>query len=1001
MPKNMNHIVASVVFALACPAFAQAEVKPLDQVGAVVSGFKLLRSEAVTELDSRARLFEHERSGAKLLYLSNSDDNRVFCITFRTPPSDDTGIAHILEHSVFCGSERFPVKDPFAELLKGSLQTFLNAFTANDRTYYPVASRNEVDFRNLIDVYLDAVFHPRLLTTPEIMMQEGWHYEVDDKGNLSYNGIVYNEMKGALSAPRRLLAQTIEQSLFPKGTYHHNSGGDPAAIPSLTQKKLAAFHQRYYHPSNACVFVYGNGDAARDLAFLDSRCFSQFERRAIDAQVVRQPAFAAPVEKTAEYSIDDREDERDKTFLSVSYMVGSMPDADAYFGMDLLAYMLLDSQAAPLRRALLEADAAKDVESVWEGGLAQPYLSVIAKNSNPATLPKFLATVDGALRELAQRGLDKRLIEAAINRKEFQLRENDAPRMPQGLTIGMHAIDSWIYGGDPLLYLRWEAALRRIKEQAAHGYFEKLIRERLLANKHRAVVVLKPKRGLDREQAAKLRQHLAEIRQGLSAAELAQVKAEQAKLQARQKAPDAAADLAKLPCLTLADLRREVEPLPLARHAISGAVVLHHPESTKGVVYLNLYFDAAPIPPELTPYASLLAEALTKVDTAKRNYRDLASAIDAQTGGISIDLAAIADADKPGVFHPRMAVSGKALLPKAPQLLDLLQETLLSSRLDDRARLKEIVQESRIQLEEELLEQGHKAAYVRAAAHALPAYAYRDAVGGIAYYRFLAALEQDFDARAADLSQKLRVVADLVIRCAGLTAGVTLPERDLAGIRDPLAGFFVRFPAAAAPAAKRPFAVSAVNEAITIPSKVQYVAQAADYRAAHGVYSGQMLVLAKALSSGYLYDQVRVLRGAYGAGMGAGRDGALYFWSFRDPHVRSTLDTFHAVPKFLAQLELPERERVKAIIAAIGRLDEPLRPSQKGELAVRNFIARISDADRQRERDEVLATTAADLRALGALIGKSLAQNHLCVLGGEEKLREERKLFQSFSGLAK
>ena len=1001
MLMKLKPIIAFLVFATACPAFAQAETKPLENVGAVTSGFKLLRSEAVTELDARARLFEHERSGAKLLYLSNSDDNKVFCITFRTPPADDCGIPHVLEHSVFCGSQRFPVKDPFAELLKGSLQTFLNAFTANDRTYYPVASRNEVDFHNLIDVYLDAVFHPRLLTTPDIMMQEGWHYEVDDKGNLSYNGIVYNEMKGALSAPRRLLAQTIEQNLFPKGTYHHNSGGDPAAIPTLTQKKLVAFHQRYYHPSNACVFVYGNGDAARDLAFLDSRCFSQFERRAIDAQVIRQPAFAAPVEKTAEYSIDDQEDDRDKTFLSVSYMVGAMPDADAYFGMDLLAYMLLDSQAAPLRRALLESGVAKDVESAWENSIAQPYLSVIAKNSNPQTLPKFLDTVEKTLRELADRGLDKRLIEAAINRKEFQLRENDVPRMPQGLTIGMHAIDSWVYGGDPLLYLRWETALRRIKEQAAHGYFEKLIRERLLANTNRAVVVLKPKRGLDREQAAKLREQLAAIRKGLSAAEFDALKAAQAKLQARQKAPDSPADLAKLPCLTLADLRRTVEPLPLERHAIVGTVVLHHPESTKGVVYLNLYFDAAPIPPELTPYASLLAEALTKVDTAKRNYRDLASAIDAQTGGISVDLTAIADSAKPDVFYPRMEVSGKALLPKVPQLLDLLLETLLSSRLDDRARLKQIVQESRIGLEEMLLEAGHKAAYIRAASHVLPAYAYRDAAGGIAYYRFLAALEKDFDARAADLCQKLRVVADLVFRRAGLTAGVTLPRSDLAGIRDPLASFFARFPAAAAPAAKRPFAVSAVNEAITIPSKVQYVAQAADYRAAHGAYSGQMLVLAKTLSTGYLYDQVRVLNGAYGAGMGVGRDGAIFFWSFRDPHVRRTLDTFHEVPKFLAKLELPDRERVKAIIAAIGRLDEPLLPSQKGELAVRNFIARISDAERQRERDEVLATTAADLRALGALIGKALEQNHLCVLGGEEKLREERKLFQTFTGLAK
>jgi Zn-dependent M16 (insulinase) family peptidase len=1016
------------------PAASPAQEKgPLDKVGSTIEGFRVQRVTDVPELGARARVFEHVKSGAQLLYLSSSDDNKVFAITFRTPPTDDTGVPHILEHAVLCGSKHFPTKEPFADLLKGSLQTFLNAFTANDRTMYPVASRNDKDFLNLVHVYLDAVFYPRLETVPEIMMQEGWHYEVDPKtGELSYNGIVYNEMKGALSSPQRLLSQTIEQSLFPNGTYGHSSGGDPQAIPSLTQEKFVAFHKQFYHPSNSLIYLYGNGDVRKHLAFLDREYLKDFDRRKIDADVVLQKPLAAPREVVGEYSVGQQDPTQDKTFLSLTYVLGSSPDPDVYFGMDLLSYILLDSQAAPLRRVLLSAGIGKDLESQLEQSILQPYLSLIVKNSNPEMKEKFLVVVDKTLRELVENGIDKKLIEAAINRKEFALREAEVHHFPKGLAFFMRAIDSWNYGADPLLYLRYEPVLKRIKEAANHGYFEQLIRKHLLNNKFRAVVILKPKPGLDRENAEKQQVALAKLRASMSPAELERIKQAQESLRARQAAPDKPEDQAKIPTLSLSDLKREAEVLPLKVYEIGGGAFLNHSLPTAKIVYLRLYFDARTVPPELTPYVSLLASVLGKVGTAKRDYQDFTSEVDIHTGGIDCDLAPISHKSDPDVFYPMFVVTSKAMLPKVPNQLGLLSEMLLTSKLDDKQRLKEIVQEAKIGAEQSVIEHGHLAAYLRAASCISPGYAYRDAANGLSYYQFLAGLDQDFDKRADDLIAKLRTVARLLFQRGAsfqlasargaspskqaegsaraerqvenlphVLASVTLPEAEFLPLRGDFEKLISQLPAGTPKLAPRPFTPSTKNEAVIIPSKVQYVAEAADYRAAGGQYSGKMRVLSHVLGRTYLWDRVRVMNGAYGSDMGVDRSGVLFLWSFRDPHLLKTTEAFSESVKFLDGLEMSDREHTRAIIATIGEMDQPLTAAQKGSAATWDYLTRVTLADRQRERDEVLATSVADLKGYSGLLRKALANGRLCVLGSEEKIQEDRKLFQTVTKLAK
>ncbi len=962
----------------------------------MMHGFKLLWTQDVEEVKAKAQMFEHLQSGAPLLYLSCEDDNKVFSIAFRTPPSDDTGIAHIMEHSVLCGSKNFPSKEPFVDLLKGSLQTFLNAFTASDRTMYPVASRNEKDFVNLMHVYLDAVFFPKLMQTPEILMQEGWHYELDEQtGELTYNGIVYNEMKGVFSSPQGLLYRTISKCLYPDGTYGKESGGDPSAIPDLTQKQFVEFHEKFYHPSNSLIFLYGDGDVEEHLAFLDKEYLSKFKKDTVDANIRLQPPQSAPKEMVEKYSIDPEDSPEDKTFLTMNYLIGNAPDAEMHFAMNLLSYILVDAPAAPLRRALLDAGLGMDVEGSWDNSVLQPCFSVILKNSNPDRKDEFVKIVQTTLENLVQNGIDPKLIEGAINRTEFSLREFQVSGYPKGLVINMRILDSWTYGADPLMYLRFEQVLKTIKDEVPNRYFEKLIQKNLLDNNSRAMVMMQPEQGLDKEKNEKLREKLAEIKKSLTPEQIEKIKEAQQQLLERQAAPDNPADVAKIPTLERSDIDPKAEEFPCKEFDWNGVKFLNHDVETNKIVYMTVYFDAASVPAELIPYAALLSDMLGQVDTEHYTYGDLNSAIDIDTGGIGTAFSPMSGKESLETFYPKFTFGTKTMIPKLDKGLELILEMMLHSKFEDAVRLKEIVQEQRSGMEQQLIAAGHSFAQLRAGSYFSPIHAYRERIGGLTYYRFLLDLDKNFEAKSKELSENLRKAAALMFNRKAMLVSLTVPEADFNGLKEELNDFAEKIPSFEFVKQTVPFVPNPANEGVVIPSRVQYVAEAADFKAAGGTYSGKINVLTNVLRTGYLWNNIRVQGGAYGSGFAADRSGFVAMMSYRDPHLDRTVGIFNGLPDYLEKLEMSDLDLTKAIIATSGSMDRPTTPAEKGARAAAMYITGLSQTEVQKDRDAVLATTVGDLRDFAVILRKALAQNNICVFGNEDKIEANKTLFKN------
>ncbi|MDR3233398.1 MAG: insulinase family protein [Planctomycetaceae bacterium] len=970
--------------------------------GSVYYGFTLQWTQKVDEVKSTAYYFQHIKSGAPLLYLSSEDDNKVFCIAFRTPPTDSTGIAHVMEHSALCGSEKFPSKEPFVDLLKGSLQTFLNAFTADDRTMYPVASRNDKDFQNLMNVYLDAVFFPNVRKIPEILMQEGWHYEVDAGGNLTYNGIVYNEMKGVYSSPQSVLYRTIQKSMYPDSTYANDSGGNPDNIPELTQEKFVVFHNKFYHPSNSMIYLYGNGNIEKHLEFLDKQYLSRFDKQTIDASVKPQLPFDKPKDITAEYSVDSGESTAEKTFLSMNYLLPTdLNDAERNYAMDLLAYILVGSDAGPLKRALLDAGAGLDVNASFDSSILQPYFSIIVQNSEPEKKEIFLEVLDTTLKKLVKDGIDRKLIEGAINSTEFTLREFQVSGFPKGLAIDMSILDTWSYGGDILKNLRFEPILKNIRSGVEKNLFENLIQKYLLDNTSRGFVMLKAKQGLDKERADKLSAKLAEIKKSLSGGQIEEIKKQQQVLLDRQAAPDKPEDIAKIPQLAISDVDRKAEEIPFeqTQTAARKMPVTNVNVDTNKIVYVTVTF-------KLEPYQhnpamlSLLSDIIGRLDTENYSYADLSSEVDLHTGGIGTGLSATTVKGEADNFDLRFSAKVKTTLPKLEKGLELVHEILCKTKFADKARIKELIQEQRVGAEQSLMSSGHRFAQTRAGSYFSKIKLYQEATGGIEFYKFLVDIEKNFDAKAEDLMKAFRQYTESIFSVSNAQMTVTLPKEEFVTVQPVLQKFEQKLGAAqdgraSSGARQIPPEPAQLNEAVVIPSRVQYVVKSADYRKAGFAYSGKMLVLTNILRTGYLWNNVRVQGGAYGGGFSADRSGVFSLWSYRDPHLKRTVDLYEGIADYLEKLELSDEELTKAVIATIGSLDKPLTPSEKGGRTAGMLFAGLTQDDIQRERDEVLATTVEDLRKFAVMFREGMKQNNICVFGNEEKLKEDSSLFKT------
>ncbi|HHU77306.1 MAG TPA: insulinase family protein [Clostridiales bacterium] len=964
--------------------------------GRLYHGFRLQEVTEVRELNAVTFLFEHDKSGARLLYLQNDDDNKVFSIAFRTPPPDSTGLPHILEHSVLCGSRKFPVKEPFVELAKGSLNTFLNAMTYPDKTIYPVASRNDKDFINLMDVYLDAVLYPNIYEQPETLMQEGWHYELEDQDQpLTYKGVVYNEMKGAFSSPEQVLFRKIQESLYPDTPYANESGGDPDYIPDLTQEDFTAFHKKYYHPSNSYIYLYGNGDMDGHLKFLNEEYLSGFDRAEADSEIPMQAPFKEMQRQVVEYSISPQENPGDKTYLSLNYATGLSTDPFLYLAFNILQYLLLDNPAAPLKKALLEAGIGKDVFGSFGNYLLQPSFSVIAKDANEDDTERFLLTIDKTLRELAAEGIDKKLVEAAINYREFKLREADFGSSPKGLVYGIRCLDSWLYGADPTIHLRFEHTMERIKKALSEPLFEQLIEKYLLNNTHRSLVVVKPVPGLAEKKDQEIHKMLQAHKAKLSKKEIDEIVNSTRELIRKQSEPDSPEALTSIPMVELSDIEPEAEVLPLVEQEVSGIKVLHHPLFTNGIAYLNLWFDNSAVPMELIPYAGLLVGVLGKISTENYHYEDLTKEINIHTGGIDYSVQSLALNGRDGEFVPKLLIRSKALVDKLPRLLELLGEVVTGTVFQDKRRLKEIIQENRSRMEMIINQSGHLMAMNRLSSYISPAGKYTELNQGISFYRFLSNLERNFDSLSDELTANLEKTAQLIFRKNSLTAGITLPSEDYPEFARQFESFAAGLPLKECPAAPFEFTEEAANEGLLTPSKVQYVAKGYSFIRLGHRYNGAMQVLRTIASLDYLWNRVRVQGGAYGVFVVFTRSGMMLFSSYRDPNLKETLDAYKGLTEYLAAFDADEREMKKYIIGTISRLDTPLTPQMKGERSETDYFTGLTQEDIQRERDEVLSVTAADIKALSSMAADVLKYEYLCVMGSESKIKQNQELFKN------
>ena len=947
------------------------------------SGFVIRQAAYIDEIQSEAYVMEHTYSGARLLYLGNNDDNKVFSISFRTPPYDDTGVAHILEHSVLCGSRKYRLKEPFVELVKGSMNTFLNAMTYPDKTMYPVASRNAKDFQNLMDVYLDAVFYPLIYENPYTLRQEGWHYNIEEPTDaLSYNGVVYNEMKGVFSSADALLDYEAMKALFPDTPYSFESGGHPDAIPELTQEAFEHFHTTYYSPENSFIYLYGDMEIETTLQYLNDEYLSGFKRTgAVNSEIPLQNAFARTQEVLGTYPVGADEATEDKTYHELHIVTGDARDVKTSMALRVLESVLLEGNSAPLRLALLQSGVAKDISGSYAGSYRQPIFSIKAAGSKPEQRDKFISIIYHTLQQLTINGIDKELLEAHLNYLEFKLREADFGAYPKGLIYGISVMDSWLYDGDPLAGLRYTEALQQLREGIKTRYYEQLIENYLLDNTHKVIVTLNPEQGKEEREQEVLAEKMAVLKASMDTETIAQNIELCSELHKRQAAADTAEALETIPLLERSDIRREVEVTETVLKQLGTNDILYVPAFTNKIAYLNWYFDLTGIDKDLLPYCYLLSDVLGKFNTDKYTYQELATASNKYTGGVSFQMHAYSAADDANDYTIKFTVQAKALTANLDKLFDILQAVALGSKIDDAKRLQEILDEVKTDWDSSFFSRGQTVARV-------------NEQDQFSYYEFLKELSADFAGRAEDTLAKLRQLLGIFFESSKYLLAYSCEESERMLVLEQALNFAALLPQSAV-AGKAPQFLEAPgeNEGIMTPGKVQYVAAGGDFHKFGYQFHGAMKVLETILRYEYLWTKIRVQGGAYGATARFDRNGTMFFASYRDPKLKESLQAYYDMPSWLEKLELSERELTKYIIGTISGLDTPLTNSMRLEQAGVYHLKQVDTAMRQQMRSEIIDLTNADLQKLAPLIRDTLSEKYLCVVGSSQSIEANKNIF--------
>lgn len=965
----------------------------------ITKGYKVIKEEKLEDIDSLGLLLEHEKSGAKVVVISNPDDNKVFSIGFRTPPKDSTGVAHIIEHTVLCGSKAFPAKDPFIELAKGSLNTFLNAMTYPDKTIYPIASCNAKDFANLMHVYMDAVFYPNIYKKQEIFKQEGWHYELEElDGELIYNGVVYNEMKGAFSSPEQILSRGIVKAMLPDTAYGVESGGDPEFIPDLTYEDYLDFHRKYYHPSNSYIYLYGDMDVAERLDFMDKNYLSHFEKTAIDSGIKMQEPFGERKDITEEYSIGEEESEKEKTYLSYNVGVGTSLDEKLYLAFQIIEYALLSAPGAPLKQAILDAGIGKDVLSSYENGIQQPYFSIITKNAEEEQKEAFVSLIKATLEGIVNKGLDAKGLEGAINYFEFRYREADYGQFPKGLMYGIQILDSWLYDEHkPFIHICADKTFAFLKEAIGSGYYEELIKKYLIDSSHCALVIVKPKKGLTNIQEKAVKEKLKAYKNQLSESEKENLIKETKALHEYEMTPSTKEENEMIPLLSRDDIDKKCKPLYNEEKEIEGIKVLHHNIKTNKIAYLRFNFDVTNYS-NSSSYLSLLSTMLGYVDTKNYSFLALSNEINIHTGGMTSDLNVYNQAGFDGKYRAYFQIRTKMLYEKLSKAMEIMEEILSNTILDDEKRLKEILSETRSHLEMKLVSKGHTTAVDRAMSYFTESAVFEELSGGIAYFDFIKDLDENFDEKKEGLILELKkwmetifCKENLLISCTADDDGYQLLEESLPKLLSAVNG--------KAAGTEKPFVPERKNEGFKTPGQVQYVARCGSYAATGKEYTGALRVLKVILSYDYLWNNIRVKGGAYGCMCGFSMAGTGYFTSYRDPNLRETNAVYQDAYSYVKNFNVDDRDMTKYVIGAISGLDVPMNPSAIGSRSFGAYLCDVTQEELQKERDEILSANVEAIQNTADIVKAVIASDNLCVVGSENKIQENKDMFQMIKNL--
>lgn len=963
--------------------------------------YEILDEHRVEDVQSDGFILRHKKSGARIAILSNNDDNKVFYIGFRTPPEDETGVPHIIEHTTLCGSKKFPVKDPFIELAKGSLNTFLNAMTYPDKTVYPVASCNDQDFKNLMDVYLDAVFNPNITKYEEIFKQEGWHYELTGKDDeLKINGVVYNEMKGAYSSPDEVLSSQIYRSLFPDNTYSKDSGGNPEYIPKLTYEAYLDFYHKYYHPSNSYIYLYGDMDVVERLEWLDKEYLSLYDYKKVNSEINKQPAFDEIKNVEAQYSITMDDSQENKTYLSYNRVVGDTLDEMLYQAFDVLDYALVSSPGAPVKQALIDAGIGDDVYGSYDAGILQPVFSFVAKNANASQADEFESIIENTLKEVVKTGINKEALLAGINSSEFKFREADFGQFPKGLLFGLNCLDSWLFDDmKPFIHLECLGTFAKLRKAVDTDYFEKLIQEYLLDNTHGSSVTVKPERGLGNEREEALAKELSDYKASLSDEEIKKLIEDTEHLKKYQEEPSSDEDLRKLPMLTRADMKKNAMPFSNIEDELLDVKVVRHDIESNGIDYISFLFDAGDFAQSELGYLGFFTNALGLVSTEKYSYTDLANATNIYTGGISTGTASHPDIKDRNNFVFKFEVKLKVLEKNLDKALELMEQMLLTSDFTDTKRLGELVAQIKARLQANLSSSGHLVAAMRSMSSFSRYALYQDELKGVAFYRSICRIEKELSESPKSVSDKLAAIARKLFARNRMLISFTGNNEAYGNAKPSLEKVIAGFNKMSAVGNQAEVHFNTAKEAFIDASQIQYVAKTGDFIREGYEYTGALRLLRIILSYDYLWINVRVKGGAYGCMNTFLRSGESYFVSYRDPNLSDTLDVYDRIPEYIKSFSPDERDMTKYIIGTFSALDTPMNPEAKGSRSLSAYLEGITYEQIQKERNEILNAQPEDIRRLADLVEAVLKKDSICVIGNENMIKESAGLFENVEKL--